>query len=128
MRGHEPLLAMRRSGAVPQSVWLDLDPSDAWRNWPQMLGVQWREHPNAVGSAHVQIDADDSIARLDLRFLVGLTVWGQGTDAHRVEMLHRACAEAGAKRVLSSVMQPDTRGQLRCVAMLDTAGVFQGAC
>lgn len=130
MRGHEPLIAMRRAGRIPGAVWLSLDPDplESWRNWPEYLGLQWKRFPDAVGSAHVQVEPGESIASLDLRFLVGLPCWVHGTDERRVERLHQACADAGAKRVLSTTQQPDSRGVLRTVAMFDTAGIFEGAC
>lgn len=128
MKGHEPLIAMRRQGFVPGSVWLDLDPSNYWRTWPQFLGVEWRKYPGSVGTAHVQVETGDSIPRLDLRFVVGLTCWVQGSDSYRVAQLHQACTDAGAKRVLSALMARDDRGQPHCAALFDTAGVFGGAC
>lgn len=128
MKGHEPLIAMRRQGFVPSAVWLDLDPSNCWRTWPQFLGgIEWKRFPASTGAAHVQVEPGDSIPRLDLRFVVGLTCWVQGSDAHRVHLLHQACDDAGAKRVLSTVMVRDARGNPRAVSMHDTAGLFEGA-
>jgi len=127
MRGHEPLLAMRRAGRVPDAVWLSLDPDPEWRTWPAALGVRWKRYPDAVGSARVEIDPSDIPARLDLRFVVGMVTWVHGSNLGRVEQLHRACAAAGAKRVLSAVVEVDARGEHRTTAMLDTDGIMQGA-
>ena len=126
MKGHLPLLAMRRAGKVPAAVWLSLDPDDSWRDWPQNLGLSWRKFPDAGGSAHILVEPHDNIRVLDLRFLVGLTAWVHGSDAGRVEELHAACAAAGAKRVLSALSEPGPRGEPRIAAMFDTAGVFEG--
>ena len=128
MRGHEPLLAMRRIGRVPGSVALSLYASTPWRTWAQSEPTEFRGFPDAQSTAHVLVEPDDPIGRLDLRFLVGLTAWVDGPDLMRVQQLHAACIEAGAKRVLSTVQQPDSRGTLRTVAMFDTAGIFEGAC
>lgn len=95
MRGHEPLIAMRKAGKLPASVWFEVDSGEAWRNWPQYLGVNWARFPGKIGSADVLIEPDDSIPRLDLRFVVGMTVHVQGVDANRVGQLHYACREAG---------------------------------
>jgi hypothetical protein len=127
MKGQETLIAMRKGGHVVGSVWLDLDPDkqESWRTWTEC--ADFKAHPDAALSANVQIEPGESISRLDLRFLVGLTVWVHGSDLDRVQQLHKACAAAGAKRVLSAFMQPDARGEPRTAAMFDTAGIFQGA-
>lgn len=122
MRGHQPLVAMRKAGKLPASVWFEVDSGEAWRNWPQYLGINWARFPGKIGSADVLIEPDDSIPRLDLRFVVGMTVHAQGVDARRVHQLHDACVQAGAKRVLSSVMTPDERVNPRLTALIDSAG------
>jgi hypothetical protein len=128
MRGHEPLIAMRRAGKVPGSVALSLYAGTPWRTWAHADPTAFRGFPDAQSTAHVLVEPTDPIARLDLRFLVGLTAWVDGPDTQRVQQLHQACADAGAKRVLSTAQQPDSRGVLRTVAMFDTAGIFEGAC
>lgn len=110
MRGHEPLLALRRRGAAPSSVWIS-DGDDAagfWRDWPT-----WSR------SAHVEIQPSDSIALLDLRFVVGLLVFASSHDRGRAEALHRACVEAGAKRVMTDHFER-VRGQLESVEDFDS--------
>lgn len=73
----------------------DLDEIGMWRWWP-------REDT----AAHVEVQPQDRIGLLDLRFAVGLLVFVTGTDRDRVKALHDACVDVGAKRVLSYVMQP----------------------
>lgn len=127
MRGHDPILAMRKAGAVPSAVWFDLDgDGDAWRLWPRSMGVTFRRFPEATVQAWVLIEPEDSIARLDLRYVVGLVCHVMGSDAQRVHRLHQALHDAGAVRVLSSVMRPDARGDLRVVESLDSDGVLVG--
>lgn len=127
MRGHEPLIAMRRAGVTPQSVWFDLDGGDAWKTWSAGMATRWKRFPDAVGNAEILVEAGDSIPRLDLRFVVGLQAWVGGSDERRVRQLHEACVEAGASRVLSTVFRRDEKGMPRTALMLDTAGHFEGA-
>ena len=78
MRGHEPIIAMRRCGVVPAAVWLHDTPgrTDQPRKWTE-TGLQ----------AQVEIDADENPRRLDLRFAVGLTLWVQSTDERRLQAI-----------------------------------------
>lgn len=116
MRGHEPILSMRRSGATPQGVWIfdqqDYTPSS---------------HPTRgwvidTAQATVELLPTDSPARLDLRFCVGLTVYTQGGDLNRLEALERALLKAGAARVLGALIRDTKRGH-ETVAMTDTKGI-----
>lgn len=98
MRGHEPILDMRRRGQKPALVFLDTipdrSPSQLWREWPEVQP--------AIPTVWVQ--DDDAVHLLDLRFLVGLPVVITGTDAARVDALQAAALEAGAVRVVSNVV------------------------
>jgi hypothetical protein len=117
MRGHEHILALRKAGAVPRSVWFAFD-GDGWRWWPWSTG-------RAGGvAAEVLIEPDDSPARLDLRFVVGLLCHVQGRDERRVHRLHSALSDAGAARVLSTVMVNDECGVERAASIVDTAGAL----
>lgn len=126
MKGHEPLIAMRRQGKVPQSVWFGFD-GDGWKAWAGSIGLSWRQYPQGTVCAEVMVEPADVVERLDLRFVVGIRCWVQGDDADRVKRLHKACAEAGADRVLSIVLKRDPRGVDLVGEMLDTAGHFVGA-
>lgn len=113
MRGHEPIVALRRRGLKPASVWFTVSASDvAWRDWPT-----WNDN------AQVWVQPADSVPLLDLRFVVGLQCWVDGDDARRVLQLHEACAAAKASRVLTAVPGLDARGKPNVVRMLDTAGM-----
>lgn len=115
MRGHEPLIALRRRGQAPASVWFNVGPADAmWRDW----------HVGSIsGAARIWVQPADSVPLLDLRFVVGLQCWVDGNDARRVLQLHEACVQAKASRVLTAVHGRDSRGQPTVVRMLDTAGL-----
>lgn len=113
MRGHQHLVTMRRAGRIPRDVWVDTvaQTCDPYRDWPR-----WSE------SAHVLVEPDDSVGRLDLRCLVGLTTWVTGQDQERVRAVADACVKAGAGRVMTAVVDcsgvyPET------VSMTDTEGV-----
>jgi hypothetical protein len=83
---------MRLKGYTPADVHVDIEPSWTWRDWPQ-----WTNH------AQVLIEDRDSVALLDLRFLVGLMVFVQGNDRARVQAVASACAAAKAARVIAAL-------------------------
>jgi hypothetical protein len=94
MRGHLPILAMRRAGLTPTMVTLSDYPTETW---------SWRDWPEDSAHAQVEIDAKDSLPRLDLRYVVGLTVIVDGHNANRVNALGDAAELAGASRVIRIV-------------------------
>jgi hypothetical protein len=97
MRGHEPLIAMRKRGAVPHAVSITLDPisRDLTTSWPL---TDW--HGRVV--ALIAIEPADPIKRLDLRFLVGLPlVKLDGSDATRLWDLLDACKRVGVSRTVA---------------------------
>lgn len=112
MRGHDELIALRRTGRVPGLVFLSLE-RDPWRTWSGWS--EWSRH------AHIEVDPAESIATLDLRCMVGLTVLIDGEDEFRVLALHEACKEAKAKRVISRAYRPIGGADFECVANFDTA-------
>lgn len=88
MRGHLPLLAMRRRGLKPAFVTLsDIEPP-AWPKWAEL-----QPFPD------VCIEAADSPDLLDLRFVVGLPVVVSIDDETRMRRLVLAAEKAGASRV-----------------------------
>lgn len=99
MRGHQPLIDMRRAGKAPRSVFVDAfeDHSQAWRDWPTV-------NPAAP---QIEILPTEMLSGLDLRFVVGLIVILTGHDAARVAKVREACFEAGATRVVSAVLLGD---------------------
>lgn len=94
MRGHQPLIAMRRRGLRPQAAWIDLVPSltEHSATWHQ-----WSTAP------HIEVTDSESVRRLDLRCLVGMDVMVGGFDPHRVADMHCACVGSGARFVMSQV-------------------------
>ena len=96
MRGHLPILAMRRVGLVPSMVTLSDYPTETW---------SWRDWPEDTAHAEVEIERTDSIARLDLRYCVGLIVIVDGENANRVNAIADAAEKAGAKRVIRVVLK-----------------------
>lgn len=92
MRGHLPLIAMRRNGLTPGLVSLELVPaltrsSADWSTWTTFPCIE--------------VPDGESIRRLDLRFVAGLPVCTSGKDPERLRALHDACVAHGAKRVVS---------------------------
>lgn len=83
MRGHEKLIALRKAGKRPSIVFINdfLCPTD------------WFE----TGGKHVTVSvAGEPLHRVDLRFLVGLTVSAISYDEARAKALLKACQQAGA--------------------------------
>lgn len=99
MRGVEPLIAMRRRGKRPAVVFIDADAG------PRAL-PSWAQWQNVDGSmADVDIEASESLLRIDWRPFVGLTVHVSGSNADRVTAIAKQLTEAGAKRVVSSLVR-----------------------
>lgn len=99
MRGHEPLLKLRRHGYKPRHVRLvdgDGKPFAWWRAEP-LCG------PRAVSELlpypEVAIGVEDSPERLDLRFVVGCDVFVQSASRERLLRLVLACEAVGARQV-----------------------------
>lgn len=83
MRGHEKLIAMRKAGKRPAIVFLN--DFDCPTNWFE------------TGDKHVTVSiAGEPLNRVDLRFLVGLTVSATSYDESRAKDLMQACQRAGA--------------------------------
>jgi len=96
MRGHQPIATMRRQGATPRIVFVDTTPCqwESWRKW----------HLDTPHSAQVEIEPDDFVASLDLRYAVGLTVVVSGDSLGRVASIGKAFEAAGAGRVVTSTI------------------------
>lgn len=108
MRGHQALITMRMEGYAPEMVWFDVDS-------PHLpMPDDW--HHVSPNHAHLQLQPSDNLATLDLRCVVGLTVFVDGHETRRVVAIRDACIKAGAKRVIAY-----TEDHLS-----DTAGQFNG--
>lgn len=129
MRGHEPIVEMRRRGLTPESVLFTV--------WPQrsVLRLSWGtyEWPAFTSQAQVDVHPNDPIGRIDLRFAVGLFCWVHGRDRVKVQSLAKRLAEAGAQRVMWFLFgeiqggRPTPNGQIDSdvIAMGDSEGVAQ---
>lgn len=89
MRGHEPIIAMRKTRRAPAIVFLN----DGWYDG---MARHWHENGD---HATVETKGDESIESLDLRFLVGLTVSISSDSEDRAKRLMEACKAVGAKRI-----------------------------
>lgn len=118
MRGHEAVLAMRRVGATPASVWID----DTGGPYTSVSHPRNGWQLNSA-RANVEVLEDENPLRLDLRFCVGLTVHAQCNDPKRLASLEARAMECGASRVVGSVFGGEGRRR-RVVRMTDTEGKF----
>lgn len=100
MRGHTPILKMRLQRKRPSIVFMDdmNNPiANDWHDPGAGYGQKWEpDH------ATVQIEAKDSIDRLDLRFLSGCRVSITGTTEQRAKAMFEACKRAGAVTVAAA--------------------------
>ena len=93
MTGQEKILALRRTGRSPRTVWVDDFPG------------------NASDGTSVSLAPQDVPEQQDWRFLVGLTVLVSGTCEARLFRIAAACG-AFAKRVIVNVHGTEpARGQ-----------------
>lgn len=100
MRGHEPLIALRKRRLKPQCVWVEVgfQHSRSPLDWPA-------ETP---GMATLSVDDADALSSLDLRCVTGLTTFVLGTEASRSARVRDICIAAGARRVVTIVPGADT--------------------
>ena len=104
MNGHQPILAMRRSGVKPASIWLN-------------------DYPSLDADYSVRIDAADMPESLDLRFVVGTTVIATSDKPARLKRIVNACKQAKAARVISNLFKPDGKYNVEIVEISDTEGI-----
>ena len=114
MRGHQPIIALRRRGLAPAMVQVDTDPDTLrmWRDWPGLCPAL----------PFVQIDPADVAAALDLRFLAGLVVNVAGSDPDRVAAVAAACEQNDAQRVIAVCTGP--LPDCHVITITDTEGVL----
>lgn len=99
MRGHEPLIAMRRRGLRPQAVWLVDDAPEKPLHCGTRLDWWAFRDPQP---AQVCIDPSDSPVRADLRFVLGLPVHVLMADQQRMRDFAEAAQRAGAASVFGA--------------------------
>ncbi len=92
MRGHLPIIEMRRAGKRPSFVFIN--------DW--LCPTDWAKHGD---HATVSV-AGDRIQTLDLRFLVGLRVSITSHDEQRARALFEAAKAHGAQAVGAGVVDP----------------------
>jgi hypothetical protein len=95
VRGHDEVIALRRRGLRPPTVWI----ADG-RYMPDKFWCYLRDC-GELGD-QVELDATDQPGRADLRWAIGLTVNLCGSDELRIGRFARAFADAGAARVIAS--------------------------
>lgn len=93
MRGHEHIITVRKAGRTPEWVFLNDWPCET--NW-----AEFGEH--ATVCTH-----NDVVARLDLRFLVGLNVSISATSEDRAKALYECAKTFGARLIGACCLQPE---------------------
>jgi len=114
MRGHEPIIALRRRNQRPDGfidVLLQAMPRRA----------DWAQQEFCRGK--VFVEPSDAIERLDLRFFVGCDVMVDGEDPERVERLYTALERHKARRVIANCGRV-VNGQGRLDFILDTQEIL----
>lgn len=104
MRGHEPLISMRKAGRTPKIVFINDYPDEIARDWHnpgEKFGEIWPPDHATVSTA------GDPISSLDLRFLVGLTVSITSLSESRAKALFAKAKWFGAKTVAACHQQVD---------------------
>ena len=107
MTGQDDIKALRRTGKRPAWVWVS-------------------DFPDCTLDGSTVRVAGDVPELADFRFLVGLNVIVEGSDAARVDRLVKACA--CAKRVVSNVLQPVDKWRSEVMRMTDTEGIVTWQC
>lgn len=121
MNGHQPLIAMRLKGRVPE-FGIEVETDAECSTWP----AQWHGIHEQFGvippKAFVSIGPGDTLASLDLRFAVGLEVKVEGMLSRRVRDVFAAFRAAGAKRVIGVVFMPRGQGLAETLEIFDSEG------
>jgi hypothetical protein len=103
VRGHEPIIELRRRGQRPVMIWIDCDGYN-----PGFAALARMGFPV---DDHVELQATDQPHRMDWRFVTGLVVKVDGSQERRVAAVARACAEAGARQVIAAWSTVQPRGE-----------------
>ena len=96
MRGHEPIIAMRKAGTAPKIVFINdfhCQTARDWHNPGEKYGEVWPADHATVSTA------GDALSSLDLRFLVGLKVSISSLTEGRAKALFEKAKASGAKTV-----------------------------
>lgn len=103
MRGMEALIEQRQRGTVPSLVMVDLDatPLEFVRLTLPMRDHKGKQIEGPRQVPQVFVDPAETIERLDLRPLIGLTVFAFGHDAERLAAFRAAALAHDAERVVT---------------------------
>ena len=107
MRGHAPLIDLRRRGLRPAAVWIDatgIDSLQSWRDW----------HTNQPLQPHIDVAPAETVQRLDLRCLRGVsTVFLDAlvSDVQRQLDLIEAIQSEGVQRIVAGLSRARGQGQ-----------------
>ena len=102
MRGHQAIIAMRKSGRAPKVVFLNDYPCQTscdWQSPGEKYGEEWPVDHATVSTA------GDSISSLDLRFAVGLTVIIASESEARAKAIFAKAIAFGARTVSATHTQ-----------------------
>jgi len=94
MIGHEPLIKMRMAGKAPQFIAIEDHKSLNAHEWHD-----WDDSP-------VICVVKDDLYTLDLRFVIGLTVFLTSFDDRRAKAIHQKLIDCKARVITSSVLLP----------------------
>lgn len=92
MRGHDTIIALRRRGIMPSIVFINDYPCDV--DW-----FKFNDH------AKVEILPTEAVDRLDMRFVIGMTVSISSENLERAQAISQACKSAGAAVVAAGCSQ-----------------------
>ena len=92
MIGHQPLIKMRMSGVAPQYISIEDHLSLNAHEWHE-----WDDSPTIC-------IAKDDLHNMDLRFVVGLTVFLSSFDEQRAKAVHQKLIDAKARVITSCVL------------------------
>lgn len=119
MMGHEQIIEIRKRGLLPILVFVDTNHTGIVDEEQRLAGDD---------SAMLWVEPGDNVARLDLRFMVGLQASVTGDNAERVAEVAAALVKHQARRVMAAVMRKVRGGEYlryEVVSQTDTEGVFE---
>lgn len=115
MRGHEPIITMRKQGVKPLFVYVDDVGAD----------THWHRYG---ATPNVEITANESLEMLDLRWAVGLDIRASINGVDRAKDVFYAFQRVSPKRVICTACElVETNGRTEPVAVesMDTDEVIQ---
>lgn len=114
MRGSEHLIAMRSAGYKPRSVWVEMLPMNSFAKSLIRPAIK-----NDI-DIHLELRDIETVSRLDLRCLMGLSVYVNGPNDETTQAVADACLKAGAIKVIASFFDLSKRERDWLVKMTTT--------